>query len=183
MKYSFRAFPYGSSFWHAHFHSENADGTYGPFIVEEPQGQFPHHYDEERVIILTDHYDLSSWQETIVNLAQILANVKANKIAPDEEPDRGLLCVYDEQQSPASPSCSSTSDGDGFNMNFEPGKTYRLRLICTAQIQAFLFSIDEHEMQLAALDMSPVSGGQWVKSVQLLVRFSWLRYFIISRAL
>jgi len=167
MVYDFHASPFGTSFWPAHSHSEAADDIYGPLITEELEGLFPHFYDEERIIILSDHYDRTSWQEQIVNLEQIMASVKEGKQAGDADPDLSLFCVYDESQSPTTPSCSSTADGKGFNLNFQPGKTYRLHLICPAQVKAFLFSIDEHEKQIASLDMSPVDGGHWVKSVQL----------------
>jgi len=54
----------------------------------------------------------------------------------------------------------------GFNENatlpFEPGKTYRLRLINTSALAAFFFWIDGHEMRVIEVDgVCPVSLYDW----------------------
>jgi len=171
MKYSFRADPPGTTFWHAHFHSMNVDGLYGPFIVEDAPGSFPFHYDEERVILLTDEYGSTSWE-----LEDYLRGHDANgNPHPDPAPTAGLLCLYDEKnKNSVTSSCSRGSSGQGFNLNFEPGKVYRLRIICGSIISPFIFSIDQHELQLVSADYSSLDGDTWVKGVPITVGLGYI---------
>lgn len=155
------------------------DGLFGPFIVEDEPATFPFKYDEERVILMTDSYNKTSWalEEYIFTPA-----AEGEPPNPDPTPSQGLLCVYDETVSPVTPSCSSTTTGEGFNINFEQGKTYRLRLIGSADIAPFLFSIDEHELQVVAADYSTLDGSAWVNAVPIQVRLTplvFIRQFIL----
>lgn len=163
MTYNFKADPSGSTFWHAHFHSENVDGLFGPLVVEDEPESFPFQYDYEHVILMTDTYNKTSWalEESIFTAAE--------PPSPDPTPSEGLICVYDETAIPATPSCSSTVSGEGFNLNFEPGKIYRLRLICAADLAPFLFSIDEHELQVVSADYFTLDGTAWVNAVPIQV--------------
>lgn len=179
MQYTFRADPRGSSFWHAHFEDEASDGIYGGLIVNDPPGSFPFHYDEEMVIMLTDAFNLFSWQETLVFLSQAVGYLSKGEQIPDLAPDQSFLCVYDETTTPPTPSCSSTTDGRGFSVTFQPGKTYRLRIICSSEIGPFLFSIDEHELQAVTTDFSILDGSAWVQSVPLM---TGQRYDVLVRA-
>lgn len=165
MAYNFRADPAGSTFWHAHFHEETIDGIHGPFVVEDEPDTFPYEYDEEKVILMTDAYDPSSWQMTG---APLDSDVNADEPQGNRAPDQGFLCVYDEAT--GKPSCSSTTDGKGFDLTFEKGKIYRLRLICSAGLAPFIFSIDEHEMQVVSVDYGVTDGSAWVKGVPMMVR-------------
>ncbi|KAF9644386.1 hypothetical protein BDM02DRAFT_3121983 [Thelephora ganbajun] len=164
MKYNFNADPPGTALWHAHFHSMNADGLYGPFVVEDRPGSFPFLYDEERVILLTDEYGTTSWElEDYVSTPDANGNPHL-----DPTPIGGLLCLYDESdETSVTSSCSRGPSGDGFNLNFEPGKVYRLRIICGSIIAPFIFSIDQHELQLVSSDFSPLDGNTWVKGVPI----------------
>lgn len=166
MKYDFTADPAGTTFWHAHFHSMNVDGLYGPFIVEDKPGSFPFHYDEDRVIVMTDEYASTSWElEDWLKTPDADGNPR-----PDPPPAAGLLCVYDERNKHAvTSSCSRTSSGEGFNLNFKPGKVYRLRIICGSILAPFIFSIDQHELQLVSADYSSLDGNAWVKGVPISV--------------
>jgi iron transport multicopper oxidase len=166
MKYSFAADPPGTTFWHAHFHTMNVDGLYGPLIVEDLPGSFPFHYDEERVILMTDEYGSTSWQ-----LEDYLSSPDANgNPHPDPAPTGGLLCLYDEKRGTSvTSSCARGSSGQGFNLNFEPGKIYRLRIICGSIIAPFVFSIDQHELQIVTADYSLLDGNTLVKGVPITV--------------
>jgi iron transport multicopper oxidase len=179
MKYSFIADPPGTTFWHAHFHSMALDGLHGPFIVEDVPGSFPFHYDEEHVILLTDEYGSTSWQ-----LEDYLNSPDPNGLPHLEPaPSAGLLCLYDEKHTAsAASSCSKDSSGQGFNLNFKPGKIYRLRIICGSIIAPFVFSIDQHELQLVTADYSPLDGNTWLKGVPISVSFglSILCIFVLT---
>jgi FtsP/CotA-like multicopper oxidase with cupredoxin domain len=166
MKYNFTADPAGTTFWHAHFHTMSLDGLHGPLIVEEKPGSYPFQYDEERVILLTDEYGSTSWElEDYINSPDANGNPR-----PDPAPTAGLLCLYDEKnETSVTSSCSRDSSGQGFNLNFEPGKVYRLRIICGSIIAPFIFSIDQHELQLVSTDYSPLDGNTWVKGIPIAV--------------
>jgi len=166
MKYHFTADPPGTTFWHAHFHSMSADGLHGPFIVEDKPGSFPFNYDEERVILMTDEYGATSW-----DLEDYLASPDANgNPHADPAPTAGLLCLYDERnKSSITTSCSRGSSGQGFNLNFTPGKVYRLRIICGSIIAPFIFSIDQHELQLVSADFSTLDGTTRVNGIPITV--------------
>lgn len=165
MAYNFKAFPGGSTFWHAHFHEQSINGIHGPFIVEDEPGTWPFKYDEEKIILMTDAYDATSWQVEDRLIESLITGGTA--LTGDPVPDEGFLCIYDEET--GKPSCSSTTDGRGFDLHFEKGKTYRLRLICSAGIAPFMFSIDGHEMQIASVDFTPTDGTAWVKGVPMMV--------------
>jgi len=166
MKYKFTADPPGTTLWHAHFHSMNADGLYGPLVVEDPPGTFPFHYDEDRVILLTDEYGNSPWGlEDYLNTLGPDGNIRG-----DLSPIGGLLCLYDEKnKTSVTSSCSRGSSGQGFDLNFEPGKVYRLRIICGSILAPFIFSIDQHALQLVSSDYSILDGSAWVKGVPVMV--------------
>jgi iron transport multicopper oxidase len=169
MVYNFIADPIGTAFWHAHFHSENVDGLYGPLIVDDNNGSFPFDFDEEQVILFTESYDNSSWAlEQYMDTPPTPEHPQPHS---DPTPNHGLLCLYDESNLPATPSCSSSSTGEGFNLKFQPGKTYRLRIISASNLSPFQFSIDEHELQIIATDYTVVDGSAWVTSLPIFVRF------------
>ena len=142
------------------------DGLHGPLIVEDEPGTYPFQYDEERVILMTDEYGSTSWE-----LEDYLSTPDANgNPHADPAPSAGLLCLYDEKnKSSVTTSCSRDSSGQGFNLNFEPGKVYRLRIICGSVIAPFIFSIDQHELQLVSTDYSTLDGNTWVKGVPIAV--------------
>lgn len=164
MAYNFVAYPAGSTFWHAHFHEVAVDGVYGPLIVEDEPGTFPYKYDEDLVILMADAYNETSWQED----DQLEQSFEEGTPHGDPAPDQGFLCVYNEAT--GKPSCSSTTDGNGFDLTFEKGKTYRLRLICAAGLAPFLFSIDGHELQVASVDIGITDGSAFVQGVPMMVR-------------
>ena len=166
MEYDFIADPPGTTFWHAHFHTMSLDGMHGPFIVEDKPGSFPFQYDEERVILLTDEYGSTSWE-----LEDELSTPDPNgNPRPDPAPVAGALCLYDEKnKTSVTSSCSRGPSGEGFNLNFEPGKVYRLRIICGSIIAPFVFSIDQHELQLVSTDYSTLDGNTWVKGIPIAV--------------
>lgn len=160
MQYEWIAEPPGSTFYHAHFHAQTVDGLHGPLIIEDEPGTFPHKYDEELVIILGDEYNRTSW--VIENYLETPDPLGIPRVDPF--PNNGLMCVYDEKSSPgsATPSCSKSPTGEGFNIDFVPGKVYRLRIICLSLVAGYMFSIDEHKMQVVTADFSVLDGSTTV---------------------
>ena len=166
MQYEFTADPGGTTFWHSHFHAMAADGLYGPLIVEDKPGTFPFQYDEELVILLSDEYHNTSWQ-----IEDYLETPDPNGIRRgDPFPPISLLCLYDETKNASvTSSCSRNSTGEGFNASFEPGKVYRLRIICASLVASYVFSIDEHQLQLVSADFSTLDGTTYVDGIPIFV--------------
>ena len=166
MQYDFVADPPGSAFWHAHFHAMSVDGLHGPLIVEDKNGTFPFPYDEELVILLGDEYYNTSWQ-----IEDYLNTPDPNGIRRGAHfPPVGLLCLYDETNKTSVTSfCSRNSTGEGFNVNFEPGKVYRLRIICASLLAGYVFSIDQHQLQLVSADFSILDGNTRVDGIPIFV--------------
>ena len=144
----------------------SVDGLHGPLIVEDKPGAFPFHYDEELVILLGDEYHNTSWQ-----IEDYLVTPDPNGIRrSDPFPPVGLLCLYDETNNASvTSSCSRNSTGEGFNVNFESGKVYRLRIICASLVAGYVFSIDQHQLQLVTADFSTLDGNTWVDGFPIYV--------------
>ncbi|KAH7915417.1 Cupredoxin [Hygrophoropsis aurantiaca] len=162
----------GTAWWHAHFAVENVDGVFGPLIIEDEPGSFPFHYDEDHTILMTDSYNETSWQ--LIDYIQTPEPVQ--ELHTDPDPDLGFVCLYDSSNRA---SCSHDTTGKGFTLNFEAGKTYRLRLVGAANLAPFLFSIDGHEMRLAKSDLTTLDGHSTVKSIFV---FSGQRYDVLVTA-
>ena len=182
MRYDFTADPGGTFMWHGHFHAMTADGLHGPLIVEDKPGTFPFQYDEELVILLSDEYRNTSWQ-----IEDYLDTPDPNGISRiDPPPPIGLLCLYDEtNDASVTSSCSRNSTGEGFTATFEPGKVYRLRIICASLVAGYVFSIDEHQLRLVSADFSTLDGTTWVDGIPITVslvsrRFSTPKLILLN---
>ena len=176
MQYEWRADPPGSTFWHNHFHAMTVDGLHGGLVVEDQPGTFPYHYDEEVVILLGDEYNRTSWV-----IENYLTTPDPNGIVRiDPFANNGLMCVYDESVTPATPSCSNGPTGSGFTLNFEPGKVYRLRLVCVSLVEPYVFQIDGHQMQVVTADLSILDGSAVVDGLPIWVSLT-LGSFVILK--
>ena len=152
------------------------DGMHGPLIVEDQPGTFPFVYDEERVILLSDEYHNTSWQ-----IEDYLVTPDPNGIQrTDSFPPVGLLCLYDEtNKTSVTSSCSRNATGEGFHMDFEPGKVYRLRIVCASLVAGYVFSIDQHQLQLVTADFSTLDGSTWVDAIPIIVSPGLRTFFIL----
>lgn len=144
------------------------DGLRAPLVLH-PQTEV-HAYDDEFTIVLGDWYH----QEHASLLKHFISI--ANPGGPEPVPgrytnsilfsdlilsvsDSGLI-YFAQNGSYLGPvpgtSPSAVTSAVGFNENatlpFEPGKTYRLRIINTSALSAFFFWIDGHEMRLIEVD-------------------------------
>ena len=135
----------GTAFWHSHSKIQYPLGLIGPVVVEEKEDDKVWEYDGEHTIILTDHYDASEWEL----LARALSPGGSNPTI-----DSLLICS-------AAGSCNHNQTQ---HFNFEPGKTYRLRVINMSAISYFRFSVDEHDLQIIQTDFGKTNGSyaQWV---------------------
>ncbi|OCH87144.1 Fet3 protein [Obba rivulosa] len=141
----------GTYWWHAHSQGQYVDGLRAPLILHPEQEKYS--YDEEFTVIVGDWYH----QEHAVLLEQFV-NI-ANPGGAEPIPDAPL--IYFAQNAtylgpiPGTNPTGATS-AVGFNENatlpFQPGKTYRLRIINTSAFAAFYFWIDGHDMRIIEAD-------------------------------
>jgi iron transport multicopper oxidase len=129
------------------------------FTASPPTNSTPEaaSYSSEYTVLLGDWYN-TEHQPLVSHFISI-----ANPGGAEPVPDSGL--IYFAQNGsylpPITGGKSGASDGFpnggvGFNenatMKFEPGKTYRLRIINTSAFSMFLFWIEGHEMEIVEVD-------------------------------
>ncbi|KAJ2564208.1 hypothetical protein GGH95_004556, partial [Coemansia sp. RSA 1836] len=120
------------TFWvHSHDHSQSSDGLRAPLVVYD-KGQPPIKYDEDIL------FSLENWRT--VTVAERLALV-LDPTKPFPPPNGVMLGLI-----------------NGINgnytrpINFQPGKTYRLRLINMSSVMWFQFSLSGHIMRVIEID-------------------------------
>ncbi|KAG6841148.1 hypothetical protein C0991_001425 [Blastosporella zonata] len=131
------------------------DGLRAPLLLHPPKEV--HSYDEEFTVILGDWYH----DEHSVLIKQFV-NI-ANPGGAEPVPDAPL--IYFAQNATylgpiAGTSPAPVTSAVGFNENatlpFQPGKTYRLRVINTSAFAAFFFWVDGHDMRIIEVDGTDV---------------------------
>ncbi|KAJ3506458.1 hypothetical protein NLJ89_g6860 [Agrocybe chaxingu] len=146
---------WGTYWVHAHASGQYVDGLRAPVVIHPPTEV--HSYDEEFTVILGDWYH----DEHNVLLKQFISI--ANPGGAEPVPDSAL--IYFAQNASylgpkAGTSPSPVTSAVGFNENatlpFEPGKTYRLRIVNTSAFAMFFFWIDGHEMRIIEVDGTDV---------------------------
>ncbi|KAG9005058.1 ferroxidase fet3 [Tulasnella sp. 427] len=149
------------TYWaHGHFSGQYVDGLRTPFIIHN-QAE-PHKYDTEYTIILADWYH--DEHSVLSNQFMSIANPGGAEPVPE------AAIMYFSQNGQYL---------QGFNENatlpFEPGKTYRLRVINMSALAMFWFWIDGHDMQVIEVDGTDVEAAPVeLQSVSVAQRYSFL---------
>ncbi|KAL9709960.1 ferroxidase fet3 [Leucoagaricus gongylophorus] len=146
---------WGTYWVHAHASGHYVDGLRAPLVLHPPTEV--HSYDEEFTVILGDWY-----HDQHADLIKQFISI-ANPGGAEPVPDSAII-YFAQNASYLGPisgsSPSPVTSAVGFNENatlpFEPGKTYRLRVINTSAFAAFFFWIDGHEMRIIEVDGTDV---------------------------
>ncbi|KAL8369896.1 hypothetical protein RB595_000311 [Gaeumannomyces hyphopodioides] len=135
--YRFKATNYGSSWYHSHFALQAWEGVFGGLIINGPASA---NYDEDvGMVVLSDWGHKTSdelWQQAERSGPPTLENALING-----------LNVYGAE---------GNQTGKRWETSFEPGKSYRIRLVNTAIDTHFKFGIDNHTLTVHALDFIPI---------------------------
>ncbi|KAG6816327.1 hypothetical protein H0H87_006926 [Tephrocybe sp. NHM501043] len=131
------------------------DGLRAPFVIH-PSKEV-HSYDEEFTVILGDWYH--DEHATLLDKFISVANPGGAEPVPDS-----ALIYFAQNATYLGPVAGSSpapvTSAVGFNENatlpFQPGKTYRLRIINTSAFAAFFFWIDGHDMRIIEVDGTDV---------------------------
>ncbi|KAJ1839542.1 ferroxidase fet3 [Coemansia sp. RSA 2708] len=119
------------TYWiHGHTAEQNYDGLQTPLIIYDPNDPYP--VDQEYLFAVEDW-----WPITIQETLEIL----------QEPGGLGSPFVYPPQ---------TLINGEYGNltqpMHFEPGKTYRIRLVSMMNLPLWEFALDDHEMYVIEVD-------------------------------
>ncbi|KAF9351751.1 hypothetical protein BGX26_010278, partial [Mortierella sp. AD094] len=156
----------GTHWWHAHFENQYIDGLVGAIIIRDPPETDPflHAYDEERTVILTDWYH----QPTGLLLPHYLS---PDSRGMEPVPNNGLINgKHTFNCSNVQPAGLQCGEGERAIIHVVPNRRYRLRIINTSAAASFLFSIDNHLLQVIEADGTdlnpimveslPINAGQ-----------------------
>lgn len=173
--HSFKATPYGSTFYHSHYSSQYADGLWGPLVslnltlpcfeegwwlltcrqvIHGPQN-YPYDMDIGPVT-LNDYYHQGYFT--------VLEGVMGTQLADEDlvRPPSDNNLINGKMDFACGNSTGNVTTGSCVNnaglskFSFTSGKKYRLRLMNTG-IQAIQkFSIDNHKMTVIANDLIPL---------------------------
>ncbi|KAF8480361.1 Fet3 protein [Russula ochroleuca] len=146
---------WGTYWVHAHASGQYVDGLRAPLVIH-PSTEV-HSYDAEYIIVLGDWYH--NEHSTLLKRFISIANPDGGEPVPDS-----ALMYFAQNGSYLSPisgkTPSSVTSHVGFNENatlpFEPGKTYRLRIVNTSAFSMFYFWIDGHDMRIIEADGTDV---------------------------
>ncbi|KAI0824829.1 Fet3 protein [Trametes gibbosa] len=142
---------WGTYWVHAHASGQYVDGLRAPVVIH-PEKE-AHTYDEEFTVVLGDWY-----HDQHADLLKQFISI-ANPGGAEPVPDSALIYfaqngAYLGPKSGTSP--DPVTSAVGFNENatlpFQPGKTYRLRIVNTSAFAAFFFWIDGHDMRIIEAD-------------------------------
>ncbi|KAB8230045.1 multicopper oxidase-domain-containing protein [Aspergillus alliaceus] len=144
LTYEFKVTQYGTSWYHSHFSLQSSEGLFGPLIFNGPATA---NYDEDLGALFLQDWshsptftDWDTKQKFGITHSQTTTLINGTN-------------TFD---------CSIESDvkcmggGKKFEMVFQQGKKYRVRLINVAIDSQFQFSIDGHRIKVIANDFVPI---------------------------
>ena len=145
--YKFKATQYGTSWYHSHYSLQYADGLLGPMTIYGPSSA---NYDEAKEpILMTDWSHRSAFEEFYQEVGRgdhrpYMTSSLMNA--------RGTYnCTHEERSAG-----NCTKPPEKYSISFQEGKKYLLRLINTSVDSTWIFSIDQHNMQVVGSDFVPI---------------------------
>jgi iron transport multicopper oxidase len=133
MTYSFLADAPGTYWYHSHNMAQYPDGLRGPLIIHDHQGPYNGDYDDEVVLTVSDWYH--SQTTTLV---------------------QAMLTPNNTQWRPPIPDGMITNEGGDRDIQFDIGKTTRVRIISFAALTGFMLHFDSRQMEVIMIDGSYV---------------------------
>ncbi|KAI4672930.1 uncharacterized protein J4E78_001433 [Alternaria triticimaculans] len=133
MTYTWRATQHGSTWYHSHFALQAWQGVFGGIVINGPATA---NYDEDLGMLF-----LNDWDHQTVDELYLSAEMDGPPVL-----DNGLIN-------------GTNTFGDGghrYNVSFEAGTSYRIRLVNAAVDTHWKFMIDNHTMTVIASDLVPI---------------------------
>lgn len=140
--YSFKALQYGHTWYHSHYSRQYTDGVAGPLLIHGPSSA---NWDEEWApVLMTDWIHESAFE---------LFQTELDEIPPTAD---SLLLDGQGHYTCNSSDTHCVGTGSYFNRTFVAGKRYLIRIINASTATHFIFSIDNHAMQVISADLVPI---------------------------
>ncbi|KAG1741488.1 Fet3 protein [Suillus paluster] len=142
------------TYWaHGHANGLYVDGLRTPLLLHSPNETYAGHYDAEFTVVLSDWYHLE--HPVLLKNFLSIANPGGSEPVP-----QSAIVYFSQNGSYLAPipgsNPSPVTSAVGFNENatlpFQPGLTYRLRIINMSALAGFFFWIDGHEMRIIEAD-------------------------------
>ncbi|CUS12602.1 unnamed protein product [Tuber aestivum] len=145
--YKFRATEYGHTWYHSHYSLQYPDGVLGPIIIHGPQSA---NYDEDvGTVLISDWSHETAFIDFFKELTDGPPPMQSNLLQ-----GRGRFpCVQGDPRCVGAPA-------NYYELKFEKGKKYLLRLINTSTASQFKFSIDNHNLTVVSADFVPIQPYQ-----------------------
>ncbi|CAG8466554.1 10481_t:CDS:2, partial [Cetraspora pellucida] len=144
--YKYKVCQSGTYWYHSHSRAQYIEGFVGPLVIHDPDDPYCKEYDEEIIVLLQDWYHNNS--KTL--LATFLSpESEGNEPVPDNGLINGKNC-YNCSWAPKDSVCVNEAPLEQFK--FVQGKKYRIRIINTSAFSAFIFSIDEHPLDVIEVE-------------------------------
>ena len=153
--YRFRADSYGTTWYHAHYSAQYADGLYGPMIIHGPKHS---EYDVDLGPIMIGDYHHDSYEDIVQTVVSVTKDFTKYVPTSDNNLVNGRM-PYNCSQVTNSTSNNGTRCNSRAPMSmfrFQSGRTYRLRVINSGVAALQRFSIDGHKLQVIANDFTPI---------------------------
>ncbi|KAK5167025.1 uncharacterized protein LTR77_007754 [Saxophila tyrrhenica] len=138
MTYKWTATSYGTSWWHSHYALQLYEGIWGPMIIHGPASA---EYDDEQFVALQD------WNHIPVDTLFKPSEIITSPSSGPQTLDTGLINGMNVWE----------GAGKRFEMTVQSGKSYRLRLLNSAIQSTFVFYVDQHELEVIAMDLVPIT--------------------------
>lgn len=149
--YRFRAELFGTTWYHAHYSSQYADGVVGPIVIYGPSEV---DYDIDLgPILLSDYYHRSS-REIVKNIVSARPGLPPPKPVSDNNLINGKMNLDCSTVTTTAAKCFNNAGLARFR--FQAGKRHRLRLINSGADAVQQFSIDGHKMVVIENDFVAV---------------------------
>lgn len=144
----------GTHWWHSHIGMSRSDGLWGSLIVHSKQERANLQqrtglrWDREEVVALGDHYHKPGAE-------QISWFMSRYSLGYEPTPDSGLINgrhIFECARNMVDGIRCDQSLGSYSTLEWERGKTYRLRLVNVGALADMIFSIDGHALQVIEAD-------------------------------
>ena len=150
---TFRAVPYGTTYYHSHYSAQDADGLWGPMIIHGPTNL---HYDVDLGPIFMNDYYHTPYFDILKGVVGPITNRPAIRPTSDNILINGKMNFACPNSTANGSTASCTNHAGLAKFRFTHGKKHRLRLINTGVASILKFAIDNHAMTVFANDFIPI---------------------------
>ncbi|KAJ2776693.1 ferroxidase fet3 [Coemansia javaensis] len=163
MEYEIPVVQTGTYWLHGHHNSQYINGLRGPLVITDPSGE-PYDYDEDIVLTLEDWYPHYSNKTMgsgghMEGMGHVRSYQGCSHTDYQSAGGAGTPECHDNSTAPFDPAekypvgvINGVYGESAPELNFEPGKTYRIRVLNIGSTAMFRFAVGGHEMYVIEAD-------------------------------